>query len=72
MDAPFLPPLANRIPSSVCDPHGGRRLSIPASIDQLAEFLRPGGKIFNFCDGFCDGVGPQNAPPQACDPLANP
>ena len=34
-----IPPLANRIPSSVCDPHGLPRLSIPASIDQLAAFL---------------------------------
>jgi hypothetical protein len=67
---PFLPPLANDIPSSVCDPHGARRLAIPASIEQLEAFLRPGGKIFNFCDGVCDGASPQDRPPQACDPLA--
>ena len=74
--APFLPPLANSIPSSVCDPHGGRRLSIPASVSQLDAFLRPGGLIFNFCDGPCDGLdagglaNPNELPPAACDPLA--
>lgn len=67
---PFLPPLANAIPSPVCDPHGARRLSIPASIQQLETFLQPGGKIFNFCDGVCDGVSPVDRPPTACDPLA--
>lgn len=71
-----VPPLANLIPSPECDPHGGPRLSIPASLEQLATFLVPGGRIFNFCDGPCDastdferpgGVGPD----EICDPLAD-
>jgi hypothetical protein len=37
--APYLPPLANVVPSSACDPHGGVRFSIPASVDQLETFL---------------------------------
>ena len=48
-----IPPLANRIPSDVCDPHA-RRLTIPASNQQLVEFFQPGGRIRNFCDGVCD------------------
>jgi hypothetical protein len=67
---PFLPPLANLIPSSKCDPHGLPRLSIPASVEQLGAFLRPGGKIFNFCDGACDAGAPNELPAPACDPLA--
>jgi hypothetical protein len=68
-----IPPLANVIPSSKCDPHG-RQFIIPASLDQLATFLQPGGAIFNFCDGVCDaaidderpgGVGEE----QLCNPL---
>jgi len=70
-----IPPLANEIPPPGCDPHGEPRLTIPASLDQLAAFLAPGGRIFNFCDGPCDasadferpgGVGPG----EVCDPLA--
>jgi len=70
-----VPPLANDIPSPECDPHGFPRLSIPASLEQLATFLVPEGRIFNFCDGACDastdferpaGVGPD----ELCDPLA--
>ena len=50
----FIPPLAN-LPAEPhdCDPHG-RRGFIPASLMQLAAFLRPGGQIENFCDGLCD------------------
>ena len=66
---PLLPPLANLIPSSVCDPHGTPRLSIPASLAQLREFLRPGGHIFNFCDGTCDAQIPEEQPAQACNPV---
>ena len=66
---PFLPPLANLIPSNKCDPHGIPRLSIPASLAQLGEFLRPGGRIFNFCDGVCDAQTPVERPAQACNPL---
>lgn len=65
-----IPPLANLLPSGVCDPHGTPRLSIPASIDQQLEFLRPGGKIFNFCDGPCDAKSPEELPFFDCDPLA--
>lgn len=67
---PFVPPLANQIPSSKCDPHGGARLSIPASADQLAAFLQPGGSIYNFCDGICDAQTPVELPASDCDPLA--
>lgn len=66
---PFLPPLANIIPSSKCDPHGVARLSIPASIEQLQAFLQPGGKIYNFCDGICDALIANEQPSFACDPL---
>jgi hypothetical protein len=66
---PFLPPLANLIPSPKCDPHGIPRLSIPASIEQLGAFLRPGGRIFNFCDGACDAQSAEERPAQACNPL---
>jgi hypothetical protein len=67
---PFLPALANVIPSSKCDPHGLPRLSVPASVDQLGAFLRPGGRIFNFCDGACDAGSPHELPAASCDPLA--
>jgi len=67
--APFLPPLANLIPSTKCDPHGTPRLSIPASVRQLGAFLRPDGKVFNFCSGICDAQIPDERPTQACDPL---
>jgi hypothetical protein len=71
------PGLSNTIVSpDKCDPHG-YRFPIPASLDQLLEFLQPGGTIFNYCtdDGVCnasdnnerpDGV----APAALCDPLA--
>jgi pimeloyl-ACP methyl ester carboxylesterase len=67
--APFIPALANLIPSNVCDPHGARP-TIPASIEQLANFLQPGGQVVNFCNGICDAgdateTGLGNPP---CDP----
>jgi hypothetical protein len=69
---PFIPPLANLIPSPKCDPHGARP-GIPAGIVQLFEFLQPGGRIENMCDGDCDagvpfeiGLGDN---PMPCDPL---
>jgi len=70
-----IPALANLIPSNKCDPHGTVRLSIPASQDQLAEFLQPGGKIFNFCDAACDAASAHERPggkdpADLCDPLA--
>ncbi len=71
-----IPPLSNRIGSSVCDPHGGPRLSIPASLEQLAGFLRPGGAIANTCrdDGFCNASSDEERPggvpaEELCDPL---
>jgi hypothetical protein len=70
--APFIPPLSNQIPSTVCDPHGARP-SIPAGIRQLASFLRPGGQVENFCDGDCDASEPEEISGGAsapCDPLA--
>jgi hypothetical protein len=68
---PYIPPLANLIPSPVCDPHGGPRISIPASQDQVTAFLQPGGQILNFCTGICDGVEPNDQPDGGpCNPLA--
>ena len=69
----MIPPLANLIPSSVCDSHA-LRLSIPASLSQLVDFLQPGGRIHNFCDGVCDASVDAERPggvPEAalCDPL---
>ena len=64
-----IPPLSNQLPSPVCDPHGLPRLSIEAGIDQRLEFLRPGGRIFNFCDGPCDAQSPEELPSAACNPL---
>jgi hypothetical protein len=67
---PNIPPLANLVPTDVCDPHGVR-LTIPASMDQLATFLQPGGQIENFCTGVCDGVGNSEKPTggaKTCDP----
>lgn len=55
--APFIPPLANQIPSGVCDPHP-RRPTVPAAILQLDAFTREGGAVRSFCDGVCDGATP--------------
>jgi hypothetical protein len=57
---PAIPPLANAMATGVCDPHANRIL-IPAAITQLAEFLQPGGRIRNTCEGpgsLCDAVEP--------------
>jgi hypothetical protein len=52
---PWIPPLANLIPqSSPCDPHGDRRPTIPASLQQISNFFRVGGRIENYCNGACD------------------
>ncbi len=75
---PVIPPLSNRIPSDVCDPHGFRP-SIPASIEQLIDFLQPGGQITNTCEGagkLCDAGSPVElslgfdtlTPPHPCNP----
>jgi pimeloyl-ACP methyl ester carboxylesterase len=68
---PFIPPLANLIPSSKCDPHTARP-AIPDSIVQLTDFLRPGGMIANTCNGLCDASEPMEISGGAampCDPL---
>jgi pimeloyl-ACP methyl ester carboxylesterase len=65
--APLIPPLANLIPSSVCDPHN-RRPRIPAGVHQLVSFLRPGGQVENFCDGLCDATEPDEIPANLCVP----
>ena len=65
--APFIPPLANLIPSGVCDPHP-RRSTVPDSIRQLSAFLLPGGRIVSFCDGLCDGNVPDERPVIGCTP----
>ncbi len=56
-----IPLLANQIPSGVCDPHNGPRHT-PAKKLQLVNFLRPGGKVENFCTGVCDAVDPIEQP----------
>ena len=68
---PFIPALSNTIPSDVCDPHA-RRLSIPASLEQLLGFLQPGGTVENFCtdDGVCNASEASELPEDVCDPLA--
>jgi hypothetical protein len=59
---PFIPPLANLIPSTACDPHS-ERFRIPAAMKQAFQFLQPGGTIENFCaDGVCDGSEPFEIP----------
>ncbi|MGH7785736.1 MAG: hypothetical protein ACRERC_02660 [Candidatus Binatia bacterium] len=68
---PFIPPLANVIPSAVCDPHGARP-RIPASVRQLTAFLQPGGQISNTCNGLCDAGEPDEiggGAAEPCDPL---
>jgi hypothetical protein len=68
---PFIPPLANVIPSGVCDPHGARP-RIPAGVRTLGAFLQPGGQVENFCNGDCDSGDPSEIAGGAaapCDPL---
>ncbi|TDJ08736.1 MAG: hypothetical protein E2O71_03900 [Deltaproteobacteria bacterium] len=66
----LIPQLANEVPSRTCDPHGARP-AIPAGIEQLVNFLQPGGQVENFCNGLCDAGDPDETangnPP--CDPL---
>ncbi|NQZ98143.1 MAG: hypothetical protein HRU01_16650 [Myxococcales bacterium] len=68
-----IPRLANLVPSTVCDPHA-RRVTIPASIEQMLAFLQPGGRIWNACDddGVCDASEAFERPggvEAVCDPL---
>jgi hypothetical protein len=69
---PFIPKLANlQAEPNDCDPHGLQGL-IPAALDQLREFLRPGGQVVNFCNGICDAGEPLELPnglDEPCDPL---
>lgn len=58
---PFIPPLANQIPSEVCDPHGDRP-AIPAGVQMMLDFFQPGGVIENTCDGICDADTPFEQP----------
>jgi pimeloyl-ACP methyl ester carboxylesterase len=77
LQQPFIPPLGNLVPDSVCDPHGATR-RIPAAIEQLVTFLQPGGRIENFCEGdgnLCDADRPfeiADGASSPCDPLAAP
>jgi hypothetical protein len=67
---PFIPPLANLIPSPVCDPHGDRP-RIPDGIRMLTNFLRPDGQIENFCNDICDAGEPDeiaNGAATPCNP----
>jgi len=58
---PHIPPLANIIPTTTCDPHGRPRIT-PAAIRQMIDFLQPGGQVTNFCTGACDAIGPMETP----------
>ena len=49
----YIPPLANLIPSNVCDPHTARP-TIRAGVQQMLNFLQPGGLAANTCSGICD------------------
>jgi hypothetical protein len=65
-----IPPLANAAAADGrCDPHG-MRFSIPAGVAQLLDFLRPGGRVRNFCtdDGLCDASEPFEIPNGAAQP----
>jgi hypothetical protein len=67
----FIPPLANLIPSNKCDPHGARP-RIPDGIRMLLNFLKPGGRVENFCTDVCDAGEPdeiRGGDAQPCDPL---
>jgi hypothetical protein len=68
----FIPPLTNVQPvPNRCDPHG-RQAFTPAAIDQLFEFLRPGGQVLNFCNSLCDAGEPNELPfggARPCNPL---
>ena len=66
---PVIAPLTKTLPNRVCDPHGVPRLTIPAGISQQAGFLKPGGKIRNFCTDICDGQTPEEQPAFTCNPL---
>jgi hypothetical protein len=70
-DQPFIPPLANLVPSGVCDPHTDRP-RIPDGIRMLLNFIRPDGQVDNFCNGLCDAGEPDEIAGGAstpCDPL---
>jgi hypothetical protein len=71
-DAAFIPPLANlQAEPNRCDPHGLQAL-IPAALEQLATFLRPGGQVVNYCNGLCDAAEPLELPfgdDLPCDPF---
>ncbi|MCG8589788.1 MAG: hypothetical protein MJE66_10900 [Proteobacteria bacterium] len=76
-DDPLIPPLANQrapVEDNRCDPHGLRGF-IPASLEQLTNFLstagKDGGRIVNFCAGACDAAEPLELPGGAdapCEP----
>jgi hypothetical protein len=73
---PFIPPLANEVPEqNDCDPHGERRPTIPAALEQIGMLFRPGGMIDNYCHDICDagegdGFEYPLGIPTRCDPFA--
>jgi len=73
--APFIPPITNlQAEPNRCDPHGLQAI-IPAAVEQIAAFLRPGGMITNFCNGICDADGPHELPNGSetpCQPIDAP
>lgn len=68
---PLIPPLANIIPSNVCDPHSGPP-STPAAIRQVVNFLQPGGQVENFCNGPCDAAEALETPGGGTCDLSSP
>jgi len=65
-----IPPLANLISSGTCDPHP-RRATTPAAVEQIFEFLRPGGRAVNTCAGLCDGATvDEQSTIGSCDPAS--
>jgi hypothetical protein len=68
----LIPPLANLIPSPVCDPHAAK-VRTPAAILQHVNFLQPGGQVENFCSGLCDAGDASEVDSRGvCDPLNPP
>ena len=72
-DQVHIPPLANAVATTACDPHGAR-WNVPAGIRQMLEFLRPGGQIRNTCmdDGLCNASQPYEISGGATEPCQRP
>jgi hypothetical protein len=63
-----LPPESNH-----CDPHGDRRPTIPAALQQILQLFRPGGMVDNYCHDACDAGDAFEFPlgiATRCDPFS--